>query len=238
MTIRLSDLRFGWHRAEDLLRIPLFEQEQGEQVLLRGSSGSGKTTFLSIVCGILRPQQGSVSVLGADMRALSGRARDRLRGEKMGVIFQQFNLLPYLSVRDNVLLPARLFHARRAVLMERSIDPSDEVLRLLQAMGLPATIADRPAYRLSVGEQQRVAAARALLGSPPLIIADEPTSALDEESQKNFLATLMTQVRMSGASLLMVSHQSCIGSSFDRIISLSDLCVGPEPVTADAVFAK
>jgi len=238
MVIRLSDLRFGWHREETLLRIPLFEQEQGEQVLLRGPSGSGKSTFLAIVSGVLEPQQGRVSVLGADMCALSGRGRDRLRGEKMGVIFQQFNLLPYLSALDNVILPARLFQSRRDVLVERSIDPADEALRLLQAMNLPSTIADRPAHQLSVGEQQRVAAARALLGSPPLIIADEPTSALDEESQESFLATLMTQVRMSGASLLMVSHQSCDGFPFDRIISVRDLCADPESVSAMSASAR
>ena len=238
MVIRLSDLRFGWHPGEDLLRIPSFAQEQGEQVLLRGPSGSGKSTLLAIVSGILRPQCGRVSVLGADMCALSGRARDRLRGENMGVIFQQFNLLPYLSVLDNVVLPARLFQARRAALLQRSIHPVDEARRLLEAMNLPSTIAGRPAHRLSVGEQQRVAAARALLGSPPLIIADEPTSALDEESQESFLATLMAQVRMSGASLLMVSHQSCTGFPFDRVIGLHDLCVNPAPVTVTAVSTR
>jgi putative ABC transport system ATP-binding protein len=224
MVIRISDLRFGWHPGTDLLRIDRFEQRQGEQLLLRGPSGCGKSTFLGLVSGVLEPRQGQVCVLGTDMRALSGRARDRLRGEKMGVIFQQFNLLPYLSVIDNVVLPARLFQARRDALAARSLNPVDEALRLLAAMGLPEGLADRPVHRLSVGEQQRVAGARALMGHPPLVIADEPTSALDEDGQGEFLALLMAQIRHSGASLLMVSHQSCAQLPFDRVISMRELC--------------
>lgn len=226
MVIHVSDLRFGWHPETDLLRIDMFEQRQGEQLLLRGPSGCGKSTFLGLVSGVLEPRQGSVRVLGADMRALSGRQRDHLRGEKMGVIFQQFNLLPYLSVIDNVVLPARLSQARRDALAARSLNPIDEALRLLAAMGLPKGLADRSAHRLSVGEQQRVAGARALLGHPPLVIADEPTSALDEDGQAEFLALLMAQIRLGGASLLMVSHQSCAQLPFDRVITMRELCSG------------
>lgn len=142
-----------------------------------------------------------------------------MRAELVGVIFQQFNLLPYASVADNICLPLRFAPKRRA----RAGDTAAEVPRLCAALGLPDGIIGERAGRLSVGQQQRVAVARALIGEPPLIVADEPTSALDAQTQAGFLDLLFTQVAQSGSALLMVSHDPRLGNRFDRVIEMNNI---------------
>lgn len=189
-------------------------------MLLLGASGSGKSTLLSLICGIVAPQAGHVAVMGQDLARLRPVPRDRLRAERIGVIFQMFNLLPYATGLDNILLPLRFAPARRA----RCPDPRAEALRLAQALGLSDDLmTGTPANRLSVGQQQRVAVARALIGSPPLIVADEPSSALDRDAQSGFLDLLFTQIRAAGATLLMVSHDRSLAPRFDRVVELSDI---------------
>lgn len=144
-------------------------------------------------------------------------ARDRFRAENIGVIFQQFNLLPYASVRDNIQLPLRFAPARRA----RA--PKDAARDLTKALGLPPEVLSKPAGQLSVGQQQRVAVARALIGQPGLIVADEPTSALDASTQDRFLELLFEQLHASGAALLMVSHDERLATRFDRTVALADV---------------
>lgn len=191
----------------------------GESVLLLGASGSGKSTLLSLVCGIVAADRGRVTVDGTDLGALRAGARDRFRAERIGVIFQQFNLLPYARVADNILLPLRFAPVRRA----RAGQAPQEAARLCAALGLPGDVLTMPAGRLSVGQQQRVAVARALIGAPPLIVADEPTSALDAATQDSFLSLLFAQVGAAGSSLLMVSHDERLGDRFDRVIRLEDI---------------
>jgi len=164
------------------LTVPDLSVTTGETVLLLGESGSGKSTLLSLICGTILPDQGRVDIAETDIAALSGGARDRLRAEQIGVIFQQFNLLPFGTVMDNILLPLRFAPVRR----ERAKDANAEAARLCTALGLPDDVTLAKAAALSVGQQQRVAVARALIGHPPLIIADEPTSALDANSQERF----------------------------------------------------
>lgn len=217
--IRLDDLRFAWPGQKALLAIDDFVVAQGSTVLLQGASGSGKTTLLSLIVGVLSAQQGSVQVLGQNLSQMRPAERDVFRGESIGVIFQLFNLLPFLSVRDNVLLPVRMF-ARRRLHIKDTDAQHREASRLVTALGLSDAVLDRQAHQLSVGQQQRVAAARALIGNPPLIVADEPTSALDEDAQNDFLRLLIAQVRTTGASLLMVSHDSRLAGHFDQVISL------------------
>jgi putative ABC transport system ATP-binding protein len=217
--IRLDGLRFAWPGQKVLLAIDDFVVAQGSTVLLQGASGSGKTTLLSLIVGVLSAQQGSVHVLGQNLSQMRPAQRDVFRGESIGVIFQLFNLLPFLSVRDNVLLPVRMF-ARRRLQIKDTHAQRREASRLVTALGLSDAVLDRQAHQLSVGQQQRVAAARALIGSPPLIVADEPTSALDEDTQSNFLALLIAQVRATGATLLMVSHDSRLAGQFDQVIRL------------------
>jgi putative ABC transport system ATP-binding protein len=193
-------------------------------MLLLGPSGSGKSTLLGLVCGTLRPDAGQVRLQGQDLAALRGAALDRLRAETFGVIFQQFNLLPYASGLDNVLLPLRFAPARRA----RVAAPTEEALRLLEGLGLPEDLMRRaPAARLSVGQQQRVAVARAMIGRPPVILADEPTSALDAAAQDGFLALLFEQCAATAAALLMVSHDTRLADRFDRVVAMDAIAREP-----------
>lgn len=220
--LRIRDLRFAWPGQSALLSIEAFTVGRGERVLLRGPSGSGKSTLLSLIGGVLKPQAGSLAVFGTELTRLSGPARDRFRGEHLGFIFQQFNLLPYLSVLDNVLLACRFnpMRARRAGADERARIAEAE--RLLAALGLePELWYRRRAVALSVGQQQRVAAARALIGRPELVIADEPTSALDAEHRDRFLELLSAECRQSGAALLFVSHDPALAPHFDRVVELA-----------------
>ena len=189
----------------------------GEAVFLHGPSGCGKSTLLSLLAGVLVADSGRVCLLGHDWAAMGGSARDRCRVAHVGYIFQQFNLLPYLSVMDNVLLPCR-FSARRRVQGSRA-----QAEELLARMGLPAELWQRTALQLSVGQQQRVAAARALIGRPELVIADEPTSALDEDRREAFLDVLLAACEANGSALVFVSHDRRIADRFARHVLLPEI---------------
>ena len=216
--LKLDDVRFRWQGRESFgLYVPGLQMGRGESVLLLGESGSGKSTLLSLICGIVTADSGRVEVGGTDLSTLRAGARDRFRAEQIGVIFQQFNLLPYASVSDNILLPLRFAPERR-----KRTAP-DEVATLCAALGLPDGITCASAGRLSVGQQQRVAVARALIGQPSLIIADEPTSALDAATQHTFLSLLFDRMAATQCSLLMVSHDERLGARFDRVVRLSDI---------------
>ena len=189
--LQVASLRFGWDsRSAPLLDIEALNLAAGESLFVCGPSGCGKSSLLGLLGGVHLPQQGSIRLLGHDLVSLGRQQRDRLRGDHIGFIFQQFNLIPYLSVEDNVLLPCR-FSARRAERARQlDADPRRSAQRLLDRLGLDPALARRQAMELSVGQQQRVAAARALIGGPELLIADEPTSALDADSQHAFLELL------------------------------------------------
>lgn len=218
--VTLRDLAFAWRPGDTLLlSIPEFSVAGGERLFLRGPSGSGKTTLLGLLGGVLVPQRGSVTVLGQTLSALSGPARDRFRADHVGYIFQMFNLLPYLSVLDNALLGLRFSRARR----RRVAEPRAEARRLLAALELPETLLHRPVTELSVGQQQRVAAVRALAGSPGLVIADEPTSALDTTVRQRFLELLFRECEQAGTTLVFVSHDPTLSGLFHRVVDLADL---------------
>lgn len=202
-----------------MLEVPAFHVAPGEALLLLGESGSGKSTLLSLICGTLVPQSGRVALHGTDMAALKPARRDRLRAEQIGVIFQQFNLLPFASVADNITLPLWFAPQRRGRVGHMVHEAQD----LVRALGLPESVLHMRAGALSVGQQQRVAVARALIGHPPLIVADEPTSALDAGAQAAFLDLLFDQIRASGAALLMVSHDPRLAARFDRVVALEDI---------------
>jgi putative ABC transport system ATP-binding protein len=218
--IALRGARFAWPgAARPCLDIPRFVLDRGERVFLHGPSGSGKSTLLSLVGGVVLPDAGTVSVLGADLARLSGPARDRHRADHVGFIFQQFNLIPYLSAAANIALPCR-FSRRRA---ERSGAVEAAIERLAGHLDLSAELLGAPAGQLSVGQQQRVAAARALIGQPELVIADEPTSALDADRQSAFLRLLLNECEAAGAALLFVSHDLRLASAFDRVVALGEI---------------
>lgn len=218
--LTLSDVRYRWAGARSFgLHIPALSIAPAETVLLLGESGSGKSTMLSLICGTITAQRGAVSVCGSDIAALSAGQRDRFRAEQIGLIFQQFNLLPFASVQDNIALPLQFAPKRR----KRAGDITSEALRLCMALGLPTDVMKARAATLSVGQQQRVAAARALIGTPPLIIADEPTSSLDASAQASFLELLFAQSRAHDTALLMVSHDARLADQFDRVIHMTDI---------------
>ncbi|MEB4591646.1 ABC transporter ATP-binding protein [Candidatus Thiothrix sp. Deng01] len=218
--IELSGLRYRWRgQAKDTLAIAGLQVRQGEHLFIRGASGSGKTTLLNLLAGILVPATGGIAILGKDMRGMGGSARDRFRADHMGVIFQQFNLLPYLSVLENVQLPCQ-FSARRK---QQAGDMQATANRLLDHLGLDGGLRQRPITDLSVGQQQRVAVARALIGSPELIIADEPTSALDTNTRDGFLDLLFQEAEAQGSTILFVSHDPYIANHFPRVVDLQEL---------------
>jgi len=222
--VQVKDLRFAYRPGLEVLRLAELTVGRGERVFLHGPSGSGKTTLLGLLAGILKPQGGEIEVLGCDLCRLSSSARDRFRGERLGYVFQMFNLIPYLNVVENITLPCWLSARRRA-----KVTQSDQPVNLIEAaviiaerLGIAALLT-RPVTELSVGQQQRVAVARALLGAPELIIADEPTSALDSEHREGFLRLLFDETARSGAAVLFVSHDMALAPLFERSLSLRQL---------------
>jgi putative ABC transport system ATP-binding protein len=231
--ITMSGVRFAWPgRNPFAIAVDAFALRARERVLLIGPSGSGKSTFLSLIAGIVTPREGRLEVLDTDLAKLSNSARDRFRAEHIGIIFQMFNLLPYGSVVDNVVLPLSFSEKRRLRAKERGSTEA-EALRLLASLGLDTRdIEGLAASSLSVGQQQRVAAARALIGRPELIVADEPTSSLDRNRQAAFLDLLFAEVAAAGSTLMMVSHDESLSSRFDRVLRLDEIAVATRRAAA------
>ncbi|MBL0156222.1 MAG: ABC transporter ATP-binding protein [Bryobacterales bacterium] len=219
-SVELSGVEFQYRGGLAVLRIEHLRILPGEHCFLHGPSGSGKSTLRSIIAGVVTPQRGQVAVLGRQLTTLSQHGRDELRGAQMGYIFQIFNLIPYLTARENIELPMRLHQARARRLNGVSIEDAASELASSLAIG---NLLDRKASDLSVGQQQRVAAARALIGSPPLLVADEPTSALDAEHRGTFVDLLFTQARSAGTTVLFVSHDLSLAARFDRCVRLAEI---------------
>ena len=219
--VEVSDLVFRYRgQTRDALAVKHLSVGAGERLFVHGPSGGGKSTLMSLLAGVLIAEQGTVLLLGTDWRLIGSSARDRRRGDHVGYLFQQFNLLGWLPVLDNVCLPCQ-FSARRA---ERAAARSGSVERdarsWLAAFDLAPDLWRQPAGRLSVGEQQRVAAARALIGAPELLLADEPTSALDTDRRDEFMARLLATCQEAGSALVFVSHDRSLEPHFDRSLAL------------------
>ncbi len=223
--IDITQLRYAWPGAPaDVVHINALTIAAGQRVFLQGPSGCGKSTLLGLMAGVLMPHGGQVGVLGTDWGTLSGGARDKFRADHIGLIFQQFNLLPYLTALDNVCLPCTFSSLRRKRALADHASPLAAAQDLLRQMNVPPETWQRPAGQLSVGQQQRVAAARALMGQPSLIIADEPTSALDPGHSKDFMTLLMAAcARAPRPTLIMVSHDERLASHFDRHLTWQSL---------------
>jgi len=232
--VKLHNIRFSFEESADSfsMKLDFLELKKGEKVFLAGQSGSGKSTLLGLICGTLVPQEGNIHILEKDITKLSSSARDRVRADHFGIIFQLFNLLPYLSILENVLLPLNFSKSRKSAASRKSGNSTTEAYRLLDALGVDAKrIGQQTTSELSVGQQQRVAAARAFIGYPEIIVADEPTSSLDEGHQEKFMQLLFEEANRSGATLIMVSHDRRLAEHFDRVIELEDLCqIEPEIV--------
>lgn len=221
-TLKVQNLTFSWPGSENAtLRIPDLSLDQGERVFLFGPSGSGKSTLLSAIAGVVDIAPGAIRVADKDVGALKGGALDRFRVDHIGMIFQVFNLIPWLTPVENVLLPCT-FSTRRRV--RAGENPERTAQRLLDELGLSvSSLGSKKAIELSVGQQQRVAAARALIGAPDLILADEPTSALDDDAKASFVHLLGQECAASGTALLFVSHDRSLERHFDRSVNFNDL---------------
>lgn len=221
--VEIRDLQFAWPgTAAPTLVLPELVLEPGKSLLIEGPSGSGKTTLLNLLGGVLVPQHGTLRVLDRDLPKMSGAQRDALRAEHIGFLFQQFNLVPYLSVVENVLLPCRFSAVRRRRAESEAGSLAAAAERWLTELGLVAE-QRKAVTALSVGQQQRVAAARALIGQPALVIADEPTSALDTDLRDAFVTQLFAACRAAETGVVVVSHDRSLGKHFDEVVDLRSL---------------
>lgn len=221
--IILKNIDFFWqdNRVIDIKNLHI---KEGEHLFLQGSSGSGKSTLLNLMAGVLTSNSGEVSVLGTSLNSLSPSKRDSFRANHIGFIFQQFNLIPFLSVLENVLLSSRFSPLRAKKALHRSSSLESEALRLLESLGLSdKKLLSRSVNELSVGQQQRVAAARAMFGSPEIIIADEPTSALDYDHREAFIKILFSECEKEGITLVFVSHDISLKKHFNQILNMSEI---------------
>ncbi|WP_441257148.1 ABC transporter ATP-binding protein [Vibrio sp. Vf1514] len=219
--IELQQVTFHWPDSDaPTLDIEHLVVAAKEHLFIKGPSGCGKSTLLSLLTGINPATSGAVCLLGQDMTQLKASARDRFRADHIGYIFQQFNLLPYLSVIDNVILPCQFSALRRSKINEPLITRAKALLARLH---LPPSLLDKPVVELSIGQQQRVAAARALMGEPQLIIADEPTSSLDYDNRTAFIELLLEEANRVGSTLVFVSHDPTLESLFSRSVHLPTL---------------
>ena len=222
--IEIRDLQFTWRgQRTPCLDIPQLDVMRGERIFIHGPSGSGKSTLLGLLGGVLVPQRGTLKVLGAELARMPAAARDRFRSDHVGFVFQLFNLVPYLPVIENVVLPCRFSARRRQQALAAGASVRAEAMRLLAHLDIDAALLERPVTELSVGQQQRVAAARALLGRPEIVVADEPTSALDADRQAAFLKLLLQECGEAGATLLFVSHDRRLAGEFSREIALPSI---------------
>tara|TARA_B100001093_G_scaffold359387_1_gene344043 strand:- start:732 stop:1439 length:708 start_codon:yes stop_codon:yes gene_type:complete len=220
--IYLDSVRFYWSKNADFkIYLPKLNITKGERVLLLGESGSGKTTLLSLICGFLSPLSGDINLNEQKLNDLNANKRDQYRSDNIGIIFQQFNLLPYANVIDNIVLPLYFSKIRAS----RVLNQKEVASNMCKALGLPTSVNNIQASKLSTGQQQRVAVARALIGNPSLIIADEPTSSLDINTQKNFLDLMFAQIQKYKSTLLMVSHDKSLSNYFDRVIDINDILI-------------
>ena len=221
--IEINNLCFYWEKSYVIEGLRLNIQA-GQHLFIEGPSGSGKSTLLNLFAGVLCPKKGDINILGQNLRDLSPSQKDSFRADHIGFIFQQFNLIPYLSVIDNIILPCSFSAIRKQKALQRSGNLNIEAIRLLKALGLnDQALFQRSVNELSVGQQQRVAAARAMLGSPEIIIADEPTSALDSGHRNAFINTLFNECEKENITLIFVSHDTSLKKHFSNHINLTDI---------------
>lgn len=215
MLLSIKDLRFHYPGdSKVVLDIPQWSVSTGEQVFLHGPSGAGKSTFLKLLAGLLVPCDGRITMLGQPLQSLRSGQRDKWRARHIGFVFQQFNLIPYLSGRDNIHLAAH-FGGKG--------DIDTAATALLTSLGLDEKLHRKPAAELSIGQQQRVAIARALINQPELLIVDEPTSALDTKNRDVFMALLHEQLYENSTALVFVSHDLSLAHGMSRVESLEDI---------------
>ena len=219
MTVELKDVVFSYPETPDkcVLNIQSWTISSGQRVFVHGPSGGGKSTLLNVLSGIIRPVAGEVTMLSQRLDQMTNRQLDRFRANHIGYIFQQFNLIPYLNAVDNI----RLANQFSKTIPQAELHAN--IIDLLTTFGLDETDRDRPTEKLSIGQQQRIAIARALINKPEILIADEPTSSLDKANRDVFMSELHAMVSETNTTLLFVSHDLSLSNSFDRVDSLADI---------------
>jgi putative ABC transport system ATP-binding protein len=222
--VLIKHLRFKWPDSKNaLLTIDQLRLQKNSSLFLQGKSGSGKSTFLSLLAGIITPQSGSIELLENAFSDFNAKDRDMFRANHIGYIFQMFNLLPYLNVVENVMLPCFFSKQRANKIGKSEKDYADEARRLLNSVGLSdKTLLNKRPIELSLGQQQRIAACRALIGSPEILIADEPTSSLDAYAQSDFLHLLQEECSKNQITLIFVSHDDRLAQHFNQIAQLDN----------------
>ena len=224
--IQLKNLFFNYHTDEDFsLNISHFSVATNSSLFVEGPSGCGKTTFLNLLTGLIKPIQGKIHILETDITQLNHVECDRFRADHFGIIFQLFNLIPYLSVRDNIILPCTFSSAKKNKALAISSSLKEEARRLCHDLDIDDTLMKKPIYQLSIGQQQRVAIARALIGQPEIIIADEPTSALDHDRKEQFMDLLLKECKKYKLGLIFVSHDMSLKSQFNQVYSLGQYTI-------------
>ena len=221
--ITIAHLEFQFPHSDFRLAVPSLQVARAEHVAIIGPSGSGKTTLLYLIAGILSPAHGTIRVQDRDLAALGDAALRAFRITRIGLVFQAFELISYLDVFENILLPYRLNAAQRL---------GPEVARRAERLAEETGITHRLRYlphRLSQGEKQRVAICRAMLPEPPLLLADEPTGNLDPSAKHRVVDLLFQQAGRTGATLLMVTHDTEIAARFPRVINCRDFAAGGRP---------
>ena len=215
----LDNVRFAYANSSTqhpTIDIKQWVVQDGESVFLQGKSGSGKSTLLNLIAGTLTPQRGSIEIAGTDITQLSNTQRDMFRAQYLGIVFQQFNLVPYLSVLDNVLIAGYFAN-------NTQMDVPERARELCQRLFISEDLLTQEARHLSIGQQQRVAIARALLNRPKLLLVDEPTSALDADATMNFMDLLKREQQANNCAMVFVSHDPNLAQHCDTHISLREL---------------
>ena len=221
--IDIKNLKYSFNKTSKFqLNIKKFILKKSDSILIYGDSGAGKSTFLNLLSGTVNPQEGIINILGNDITKASSFKKDKIRGDHFGIVFQTFNLLPYLTVKNNILLGKAYSNRKRSL---SNNDNNDEIKMIMDKLSLSYNeLINRKAFELSIGQQQRVAVARALIGRPEIILADEPTSALDKNNQKEFIDLLFKSLNENEQGLIMVSHDKKLSNKFKIVKNITDIC--------------
>lgn len=222
LAIDCQNLSFSWPKQPSAtLKIERFTVNKGEHLFIQGASGSGKSTLLNLLTGVLSSQKGEIKVLGQNLNSMSNAQKDRFRAKHLGIVFQQFNLLPYFNAIENIELALNV--SQNSNSRTDTADNTQRINALLMSLGINQETALKPSHQLSIGQQQRVAVARALISKPEIVIADEPTSALDSDSRDRFMQELFDLVNETQATLIFVSHDKHLQRYFSHHINLSEI---------------
>lgn len=220
--LKIENMRYAYSSKDaPILSIKQWQLHLGDRVFLYGDSGSGKTTLLNLLCGIVLPNCGRIVLFDEEINIMTNPKRDAFRAQNIGVVFQKFNLIPYLSVLKNIQLAA-LF-AKNTLHKKDAANLNMRAITLLKNLNLPKDILNKQVMHLSTGQQQRVAIVRALINHPKLLLVDEPTSALDASAKDAFMRELMHICDLDKVTLIFVSHDLALGNYFDRQIELATL---------------